>query len=206
MIGAENKDKMGMITYTIGKKLYINVTNKCSNNCIFCIRNSPKGLGEGYNLWLDKDPTADEILAEIKDPDMYEEIVFCGYGEPLIRLDVVLEVAKRLKERTDVPLRVNTNGHASFIHKKNVPQLLAPYIDTISISLNASNKQKYNDLCKPFNEEIFDYIIEFIKESKKYIKEVWVSVVDIIDKEEIQRCRDLAKELGVNFRVRAYEE
>lgn len=198
---------MGMITYTIDNKLYINVTNKCTNSCIFCIRNTEKGLGEGYDLWLDHDPTADEILNSIDDPQKYDEIVFCGYGEPLVRLDVVIEVAKRLKEKTSVPLRVNTNGHASYIHKKNVPQLLCGLIDRISISLNASNKQKYNEICKPFYEDIYDHVIEFIKESKKYIKEVWVSCVDtVVDREEIERCRKIAAQLGVNFKLRAYEE
>lgn len=197
---------MGMITYTIDNKLYINVTNKCTNSCIFCIRNTEKGLGEGYDLWLEKDPTAEEILLEIKDPQKYDEIVFCGYGEPLIRLDVVIEVAKKLKEITSVPLRVNTNGHASYIHKKNVPQLLSGLIDRISISLNAPNIERYNEICRPFSEDIYDYVIEFIKESKKYIKEVWVSCVDIISKEEIEECKKIAQKLGVNFKLRAYEE
>ncbi|ADQ39834.1 Radical SAM domain protein [Caldicellulosiruptor acetigenus I77R1B] len=197
---------MGMITYTIDNRLYINVTNKCTNSCIFCIRNTERGLGEGYDLWLEKDPTAEEILLEIKDPQKYDEIVFCGYGEPLIRLDVVIEVAKKLKEITSVPLRVNTNGHASYIHKKNVPQLLSGIIDRISISLNAPNKERYNEICKPFSEDIYDHVIEFIKESKKYIKEVWVSCVDIISQEEIEECRKIAQKLGVNFRLRAYEE
>ncbi|BCS82146.1 TatD family nuclease-associated radical SAM protein [Anaerocellum diazotrophicum] len=197
---------MGMITYTIDNKLYINVTNKCTNSCIFCIRNTERGLGEGYDLWLDHDPTAEEILLEIKDPQKYDEIVFCGYGEPLIRLDVVIEVAKKLKEITSVPLRVNTNGHASYIHKKNVPQLLSNLIDRISISLNAPNKERYNEICKPFNEDIYDYVIEFIKDSKKYIKEVWVSCVDIISKKEIEECKEIAQKLGVNFKLRTYEE
>ncbi|AEM74643.1 TatD family nuclease-associated radical SAM protein [Caldicellulosiruptor acetigenus] len=197
---------MGMITYTIDNRLYINVTNKCTNSCIFCIRNSERGLGEGYDLWLEKDPTAEEILLELKDPQKYDEIVFCGYGEPLIRLDVVIEVAKKLKEITSVPLRVNTNGHASYIHKKNVPQLLSGIIDRISISLNAPNKERYNEICRPFAEDIYDHVIEFIKESKKYIKEVWVSCVDIISKEEIEECRKIAQKLGVNFKLRAYEE
>ncbi len=197
---------MGMITYTIDNRLYINVTNKCTNSCIFCIRNSERGLGEGYDLWLEKDPTAEEILLEIKDPQKYDEIVFCGYGEPLIRVDVVIEVAKKLKEITSVPLRVNTNGHASYIHKKNVPQLLSGIIDRISISLNAPNKERYNEICRPFAEGIYDHVIEFIKESKKYIKEVWVSCVDIISKEEIEECRKIAQKLGVNFKLRAYEE
>lgn len=197
---------MGMITYTIDNRLYINVTNKCTNSCIFCIRNSERGLGEGYDLWLGKDPTAEEILLEIKDPQKYDEIVFCGYGEPLIRVDVVIEVAKKLKEITSVPLRVNTNGHASYIHKKNVPQLLSGIIDRISISLNAPNKERYNEICRPFTEDIYDHVIEFIKESKKYIKEVWVSCVDIISKEEIEECRKIAQKLGVNFKLRAYEE
>uniref|UniRef100_A0A7C5V4D0 Radical SAM protein n=1 Tax=Caldicellulosiruptor owensensis TaxID=55205 RepID=A0A7C5V4D0_9FIRM len=197
---------MGMITYTIDNRLYINVTNKCTNSCIFCIRNSEKGLGEGYDLWLEKDPTAEEILFEIKDPQKYDEIVFCGYGEPLIKLDVVIEVAKKLKEISSVPLRVNTNGHASYIHKKNVPQLLSGFIDRISISLNAPNKEKYNEICRPFDKDIYDHVIEFIKESRKYIKEVWVSCVDIISKEEIEECKKIAHKLGVNFKLRVYEE
>ncbi|MEZ0537437.1 TatD family nuclease-associated radical SAM protein [Caldicellulosiruptoraceae bacterium PP1] len=196
---------MSMITYTIENRLYINVTNKCSNDCTFCIRATEKGLGEEYDLWLKHEPSVDEILSEIKEPNKYDEIVFCGYGEPLLRYDVVIEVSKRLKEISNVKLRINTNGQASFIFKTNIPKLLSPYIDVISISLNAPNKERYNELCRPFDEDIYDGVIEFIKDSKKYIKEVWVSVLDILDEKEIKECQRIADELGVNFRIRRYE-
>jgi len=199
---------MGMLTYIIENKLYINVTNNCTNNCTFCIRNTPKGLGDGYELWLEDEPTSEQIIDELKKMDLnkFAEIVFCGYGEPLLRYDVVLEVAEWIKKNYALPIRVNTNGHASYIFNKNIPQLLSKYIDKISISLNAPNKEIYNKICAPVYEDIYDHIIEFIKESKKYIKEVYVSVLDILNNEEIEECRKIADKLGVKFRLRYFEQ
>lgn len=191
-----------MIAYELDKKLYLNITNRCTNDCSFCIRNLGPGVG-GYNLWLDREPTPREVIDAIGDPTEYEEIVFCGYGEPMIRLDLILEVAGYIK-KFGVPVRIDTNGHANLIHGVNVPPKLKGLIDTISISLNAENAAKYQKICRPkYGEKTFESIIEFAKECTKYVPNVILSVVEIpgID---IERCRRIAGEIGARLRVRAY--
>jgi TatD family-associated radical SAM protein len=202
---------MDSITYPIGESLYLNITNRCTNECPFCIRNKSRKFNQKYELWLDKEPTVEEIMAAIGDPSKYKQIVFCGYGEPLVRLDVVKEVSKRLKAVSRKPgaacqMRIDTNGTANLFWGRNTLPELKGLIDIVSISLNAENAEVYERLCRPmFGPRSYDAVIDFIREAKKYIPEVEVTVVDLagIDKEA---CRKIAKDLGVNFRVRPYYE
>lgn len=161
----------------------------------------------GYNLWLEKEPTTKEIIEAIGDPTGYKEVVFCGYGEPLMRLQVVIDVAKHLKKTyPSVPVRVNTNGQANMINGEDITPQLEGLIDAISISLNADNAEKYNNLCHPeHGEDAFYSILEFARKSKGHIPRVVLTVVDVpgID---IEKCSKLAEELGVEFRVRNYEK
>lgn len=194
-----------MIAYELGKNLYLNITNRCTNDCCFCLRNLGPGVG-GYNLWLESEPTAEEVIRAIeKDPSEYDEVVFCGYGEPMTRIDVVLEVARYLKER-GARVRIDTNGQANLIYGENVVPRLKGLVDTISISLNAENAEKYDRLCRSdFGIEAYDGVLEFAAECVKYIPRVILSVVDIpgIDK---QKCRQIARNLGAELRVRPYLE
>ena len=193
------------ITYQLGTKLYINLTNQCSNSCKFCVRRSDSGVG-GYDLWLDNEPTAEEIIADIGDASQYNEIVFCGYGEPLVKLDTLVEVSRHLKRNfPQLPIRVNTNGQANLIHDRNILPDLEGVIDIISISLNASTSKKYQKICRSdYGEYAFRGVIDFIEEAKRFIPKVIASVVDysIVNVED---CRDLAKKLGVEFRLRQYQ-
>jgi len=157
----------------------------------------------GYNLWLKKEPTTEEVIEEIGDPSPYREVVFCGYGEPLIRFDVVKEVSLWLKEKGSW-VRVNTNGLANLYHGRNVLPELCGLVDAVSISLNAENAQKYYRICRPqFGPESYQHLLEFIRESIKYIPKVKVTVVDI-PQIDVKECRRIADELGVYFEVRAY--
>ncbi|RYD04492.1 hypothetical protein N752_14055 [Desulforamulus aquiferis] len=140
-------DSQFTISYQIGDVLYLNLTNRCSNKCVFCIRESQAGVG--YNLWLEKEPTVLEILDTVMEPAQYKEIVFCGYGEPLSRLDVVKEVASNLKGRGAKSIRINTNGKANIFYGRNIVPDVGGIIDTMSISLNAHNAVTYNELCNP---------------------------------------------------------
>ncbi|MDI3534031.1 MAG: hypothetical protein PWQ82_396 [Thermosediminibacterales bacterium] len=191
-----------MIAYKLGKNLYLNITNRCSSNCSFCLRNLGPGVG-GYKLWLDREPTVEEIIKAVGDPSGYEQVVFCGYGEPLMRLDVVLEVSRYLKQK-GAYVRIDTNGQANLIHGKNIVPLLKGLVDAVSISLNAESPQKYDKLCRSeFGEKAYESILDFAKECVKYIPKVILSVVDLpgID---IEKCRHIARDIGAELRVRPY--
>lgn len=195
------------ITYTLGHSLYINVTNKCTNTCDFCVRNNGSGIGSADSLWLDREPTKEEIFEDISKRKLseFKEIVFCGYGEPLIRLYDVLWVCKKVKEITDIPIRVDTNGQANLIFKENVTEGFKGLIDTISISLNAKNAEDYDKMChSTFGEDAFYSIIKFAQDCKKYVNEILFTVVSTLPKDDIEQCRKIAEEIGVKFRIREY--
>lgn len=191
-----------MITYEINDALYINLTNRCSNNCCFCVRNNPEGLG--FDLWLDKEPGVPEIIADMGNPEKYKEIVFCGYGEPLERPAEVVEICRYLKGK-GVRTRINTNGQANLIWKRNIVPELAGLVDSISISLNAKNAEDYVRLCKPeYGEEAYGAVLDFARECVKYLPEVWLTVVDVISAHDIEICRNIAENTGARFRARHY--
>ena len=199
------------ITYEFEGSLYINVTNRCSNDCSFCVRNNHETVNGTDNLWLDREPTTEEIKNDFKKRDMskYDSIVFCGYGEPLMRFDDCMEVAKWLKKTyPEIPIRINTNGQANLIEKRDVTPEFEGIIDSISISLNAANSKRYHEICQSaFGEAAFDGLQEFAQLSKRFVPKVTLSIVDHnISKEEIETCRKIAAKCGVDFRVRAYIE
>jgi TatD DNase family protein len=196
---------MDSIAYPVGDSLYLNITNRCTSECTFCIRGKARLFNKKYELWLDKEPTAQEIIAAVGDPKRYEQIVFCGYGEPLLRLDIVKEVAEALKKK-GARIRIDTNGHANLYWGRNILPELKGLINMLSISLNAENAEKYNRLCRPLlGEKAYAAVLEFIKEARQYIPEVEATIVDLptVDK---KACEKVARELGVKFRVRPYYE
>lgn len=196
------------ITYPIDNSLYINVTNRCTNSCGFCIRHTPSGVGD-VDLWLEREPTRDEIYQAIEKNDLnrYKELVFCGYGEPGYRMEDIAYVAHKIKENHDIPIRINTNGHANKIAGKDVTPLLQGCVDIISISLNASDAEKYNEICKcAFGTDGFYEMLDFAKKAKKYVPRVILSVVDVIGEDEIEKCRKVCESVGCEYRVRVYSE
>lgn len=191
-----------MIAYQIGSRLYLNITNRCINDCTFCVRNLAPGVA-GYDLRLDKEPFVEEIIEAIGDPQEYSEVVFCGYGEPLIRLDAVVEVSRWLKQHGG-KVRINTNGLANLYHGKNVLPLLSGLVDAVSVSLNAENAEKYFRVCRPeLGPESYSAVLDFISEAKKYIPSVRVSVVDVREI-DVEACQEIARQLGVGLKVRHY--
>ncbi len=192
------------ICYVLENSLYINLTNRCSNACTFCVRDKDCGIGD-VNLWLDREPTVEEIIEDINrfNPDTYKEVVFCGYGEPTMRLNELLTCAKYIKEHYSVPIRINTNGQADLMHKDPVPPRLAGQIDVVSISLNAKNAKEYQALCQSiYGEKSFDALIQFAKDCTAYVPEVIMSVVDVLPAEDIEECRKIAESAGARLRVR----
>lgn len=191
------------ITYTLGNNLYINTTNRCTNDCSFCLRNLGDGVGDADTLWLEKEPTREEIIDDIKKRDLskYSEIVFCGYGEPTERLEDILWIAGEIKKITATPIRVDTNGHSDLLYNKNTAPMFNGLIDKISISLNAPTSKDYDALCKPiFGEKTFEGILNFSKNIKEYVPDVTLSIVGGTTDEEA--CREIANMLNIPLRVR----
>ncbi len=198
---------MSDIAYVLNGSLYLNITNRCTNSCHFCIRYKSEKFEGEHSLWLQKEPKTEEIIKEIGDPSKYKQIVFCGYGESLIRLNTVKEVASWIKSQDKKAfIRVDTNGQANLFHGRNILPELKGLVDKLSISLNAQNSEVYQALCNSFfGEDAYSAVIAFIKEAKKEIPEVEVSSVDIegVDKE---KSKKIAADLGVSFRIREYYE
>ena len=193
------------LLYPIENSLYVNITNLCCCKCVFCVRDITDSVGGSDSLWLDHEPTIDELKAELEkfNLDEYEEVVFCGYGEPLMRINEVVEFANYIKTKKNIKIRVNTNGLADLIHKKKKAVLLKDAIDAVSISLNAPNEEVYLEVAKPaFGIKSFDAMLSFAKDCKTCIKEVCFSVVDEITDEEIRQSQELADSLDIPLRVR----
>lgn len=190
--------------YEYGDSLYINLTNKCPNNCEFCLRNFKNGVGED-DLRLSTEPNFEDVKEALNlfPLKKYDEIVFCGFGEPMCALSVMSQVGPYLK-RLGLKTRVNTNGLGGLWNKRDdVPQLISKYIDAVSISLNASNRELYQEICRSkYGEEAFDAIIDFTKGCVENGIDTTLTVVDFIGEDEIAECRKLAEELGAKFRVR----
>lgn len=190
--------------YVFGDSLYLNITNRCPNNCEFCIRNIKDGVS-GSDLWLLKEPTFQELVDDVSMYDLkkYKEVVFCGFGEPTCNLSMISQIAPYLKKK-GCKIRINTNGLANLINKReDVAKLIAPYIDSVSISLNASNAQVYQEICRSkFGEDAFYAMLKFAKDCVEAGIDTTMSVVDFIGEEEVEACRKLALEAGAHFKVR----
>lgn len=196
------------IVYNYQHKLYINLTNRCTNKCKFCIRYTPSGV-DGIDLWLEHEPDLNEVIAALEEKDFksFDEIIFCGYGEPTMRWEILLGAAKYIKENSSAKIRLNTNGHGNKIAGKDITPKMQGLIDCISISLNAETAEKYNDICVcDFGDDGFYEMLDFAKKAKAYVPEVILSVVDVIGSEAIEKCRKIAEETGVQYRVREYSE
>lgn len=196
------------ITYELGNSLYVNITNRCSNSCSFCVRNDHDGVNGKDNLWLDREPTIEEIKKdfEARDLEKYDGVVFCGYGEPMMRTYDLLKVAKWLKEKMpDLQIRINTNGQANLICGEDITPKLEGLIDCVSISLNAENAEKYQAVCySDYGEAAYPALLDFARLAKQYVPKVVFTVVDIMEKDEIEACRKIAEDCGVSFRIREF--
>lgn len=193
--------------YTVGNKIYVNLTNRCPCACTFCIRQNGDGAYGSDSLWLEREPTVDEVIAEFGKYDIskYTEVVFCGYGEPMERADDVAFIGRYVKENLGLPVRLNTNGLGDKINGKPVAEMLEGAVDIVSISLNQCNKEKYNAVTRPKWEDGFDAMISFAADCKKYVPKVMFTVVDVIPPEDISKCKALAMSLGIELRVRPYD-
>ena len=197
---------MMTLTYRIGDALYINLTNQCTNACSFCIRLGGDSAGGSDSLWLEREPEKEEVLKDIFRHDLSElkELVFCGYGEPMMRLDDLVWIAAQVKHSApQLPIRINTNGQAELFYGPDAAARLQGVVDVVSISLNAPNARQYDEMCHSvYGEQAFPALLRFAQKCKDYIPTVILSVVDVMDGDDIEKCREIAKEIGVTLRVR----
>ena len=192
--------------YTYQDKVYVNLTNKCDCSCRFCIRSHHDGVGDADTLWHERDPELEEIKAAMDGFDFTgrREMVYCGYGEPTCALENLVESARYAKEKYGLKIRVNTNGLGNLYHKRDIVQLLAEVVDSISISLNAPNKEAYLEVTRPQFEDAFEGMLAFAAECGKRIPQVKMTVVDVLPEKEIEDSQKLAESLGVELRVRKF--
>lgn len=195
------------ITYVYGKNLYVNTTNRCDCSCTFCLRTTGDRVGDSGPLWLEREPTREEILADIQKRDLsqYQELVFCGYGEPTYRLEDILWVAEQVKGYSSIPIRMDTNGHSDLIHGKPTAHLFAGKFDILSISLNRAAAEDYQATCRSkYGIESYQAMLDFTREAVKYVPKVIMTVVDTMPQEEIEACGRICRSLGATYRVRTY--
>ena len=195
--------------YEVHSNLYVNMTNKCPCACTFCLRQTREEMNGSGSLWLEREPTVDEVKAEFEKFDIskYDEIVFCGFGEPTERLDDMLEVCRFIKEKYNKPIRVNTNGLADLIHGRNTAPEFKGLVDTVSISLNTPSPERYLELTRSkFGIKSFDAMINFAENVKKYVPNVIMSTVSTtLTEEEEKKCALICERIGVTYRIRPWE-
>ena len=194
--------------YAVDKGIYINMTNRCTNSCVFCIRNNGDGAYGSESLWLLYEPTCREVLDAVSSiyNGSVSEFVFCGYGEPTVRLDDVIFVAKRLREiYPGVKVRINTNGHCDLINGSDTSEKFGVF-DKVSVSLNASNKEVYQRLCRSaYGEKSFEAMLNFSQNVNNRYKNVSFSVVkEMLGEQELQECFRISESLKIPLRVRNY--
>ena len=198
-----------VILYEVHDNLYVNLTNKCPCACTFCLRQDRDEMNGSGSLWLDHEPSADEVKAEFEKFDMekYGEVVFCGFGEPTERLDVMLDVAAFVKEKYGKVIRVNTNGLGDLVNGKDTAPMYEGKIDIVSISLNTPNPERYLELTRSkFGIESHAAMLTVAKNVKKYVKQVVLTTVGTtLTSEEEDECRKICDEIGVTYRIRPFE-
>ena len=204
-------EKSMTIVYRVHDNLYVNMTNRCSSSCVFCLRNTRDRMDqEKGSLWLSHEPSVEEVKQAFEKEDMsqYREVVFCGFGEPTERFDDLLTIAAFVKEQYQKPIRINTNGQGNLINKRDIVPEMKGLVDAISISLNTPNEDRYHELVRSrFGDQAFQAMLDFAKEAKEYVPQVILSTVETtITKEEEKECQKICDDLGVTYRLREFEE
>ena len=201
---------MMTVTYAAGHAIYVNMTNRCPCDCTFCLRQNKDYVFDSDSLWLDREPTVLEVCDSLDAWDLtkFNEIVFCGYGEPTERLFDLLEVAKHIRAKSGIKIRINTNGLADLIWNEPTASKLEGLIDTVSISLNATNSEEYLAVVRPkFGIASYDAMLKFTKDCTKYVPTVIMTVVDVVtSKEEQELCKKICDSVGATLRIRPFVE
>ena len=199
------------IVYQVKSAIYVNLTNRCPCACRFCLRQNAPGVYGSDSLWLEREPTVQEVIGALEkwELDSFPEVVFCGYGEPTERLDDLLEIGKWLKaNHPALPVRVNTNGLADLIAGRSTAASFAGIVDRLSISLNSADAKEYLDLCRPkFGEAAYPAMLKFAQDAAKYVPDVMMTIVGepVTSLEKQAACQALCNRLGLHLRIRPYE-
>lgn len=198
-----------VILYEVHDNLYVNMTNRCPCACTFCLRQTKDEMNNSGSLWLEREPSVEEVIAEFDKFDMtkYKELVFCGFGEPTERLEDLLKVAAYAKSKFNILIRVNTNGLSDLIYDKDTSPMFEGLVDTISISLNTPNSEEYLKLTRSkFGIQSHEAMLRFAGNVRKYVPNVVLSTVETtISQEEEQQCREICDRIGVTYRIRPFE-
>lgn len=201
-----------LITYPLKTGLYVNLTNRCPCSCDFCLRNNAPGVYGTGSLWLEREPTVEEVIDSLEQnlqSDKITEVIFCGYGEPTERLDALLEIAAYIKEKhPELKIRVNTNGLADLIWGRSTAADFKGKVDTLSISLNTDNEEEYFNVCHPkFGIGSYKAMLNFAKDAVGTVPKVVMTIVDepVTTKEKQQKCREIVESIGAALRIRPYE-
>lgn len=197
---------MADILYTYKNQVYANITNRCDCSCQFCIRSHKDTVGDAENLWFQSEPTLEEIKQAFDAFDFsgYDELVYCGYGEPTCALENLLASAAYAREKHHIKVRLNTNGLANLYHKRNIVPELATVVDSVSISLNAPTAEKYQEVTRPQFENAFPAMLEFASLAKEAFEHTQFSIVDVLPEDEIKACRKIADDRGIYLKIRKY--
>lgn len=189
------------LSYVIDSRLYLNITDRCTLVCEFCPKTKKSHEVKGYDLSLEQRPELADIIAAVGDPTRYDEVVFCGYGEPTLRLKVLLKVARYIKEQGG-KVRLNTDGLVNLVHKRNVLPEMEGLIDAISVSMNAQNETVYTRHCCPQLPNSYEAMLAFLELAPTYIPQVTATAINGLDGVDVVGCEKLASQLGVNFKAR----
>ncbi len=192
------------IAYTIGNCRYVSINDRCTLECTFCPKTQGSMRVHEFDLTMNHRPDAQEIIDAIGAPEQYDEVVFCGFGEPTLRLNVLLEVARAVKDR-GARVRVNTDGLSNLVHKDNTLPALGECVDAFSVSMNAQNKAVYDLHCCPNLPGSYEAMLDFLKAAPRFVSEVTATAIDGLEGVDIEACETLARELGVNFRRRVLD-
>lgn len=198
------------ILYKVHNNLYVNLTNKCPCACTFCLRQTRDSMDDSGSLWLEREPSYEEVVEEFSkhNIDDYDEIVFCGFGEPTEKIDTLLKVAAYIKKTYNKKIRINTNGLGNLVNDRDITPDFKNLIDTISISLNTPNKERFYELTKSrFGIDSFDALLDFAQKAKQFVPDVILSTVDTtITKEEEAQCQEICDRIGATYRIRPWED
>lgn len=204
-----SKSRSNTFAYIVGDNIYLNITNRCTNDCTFCLRNNGDAAYGSNPLWLEHEPSVEEVIEQVKEIffDNCKSFVFCGYGEPTCRFEILIRTATQLKnDYPTIPIRLNTNGQSELINSIEYTSQLFGLIDSVSISMNSSNEYDYDTLCRPvFGKKAYTAMIEFGKHCVGNIPTVQFSVVEeTLSDTDIQKCKEITDKIGSKLRVRKF--
>lgn len=190
-----------IIGYTLDNRRYLNVTNRCTLRCRFCPKFNDDWIVRGYSMRMQAEPSVAQMVTAVGDAAHWDEVVFCGFGEPTLRLPEVLAVCAAIRKQAK-RIRINTDGLANRIYGRDVTPELSGLVDALSISLNAGDAETYNRWCRPRHDDAFLSLLEFTKQARLHVPDVTLTAIDGLDGVDINACEQIAQGLGVKFRCR----